>query len=671
MIDTSRRTSRRAPSRNDSVRSRSGSMLLLVLIIFAVGLILITSAMAITVSSRNRYYSASLDSQAGLTANSVAKTIANAIVAGDITDTQLEALTNSGKTVDITAATAATAAAGSAAGSNAIAPGLAGTSGSNTKATFSYYPDAATKTYILITVKTQLATASDNQSQTVSVLLKKKPVVKQGQFSSLMSTVKFDMVGASQINIGEGAGANATNFVVIKGNSVWSNLGGGGSTYRSKVLTFGQIAVSNDVSFLDDLVFYGNAASISTSSTGNGIVVTGGNMFFLGTDPAVASVFTDSSKAPTTFIKNGDNGSNIINLQALSGVGGAMYLANNTLQNAANTDGAIKVSSGIVVDNSSKAVFSASSANLILTSPSATASDKNGAKIYAASNESLAIVQTLRDKANQYSTATQVSRTIPTTTAAAFTEIGLGSVRAGSVVAADAGAVPLTQADLTSVGTRSFSGSAYVIDTTNANTRRLGPVSDYAGVTTLNFDCSSTDITIYIIGANTFEIHQGLIRFTRSSGSTHVGRIILLDGADLHIYDNSNFYTWRNDNGIIGADHVAGTAHTDLLVTKDGSGNVVKTFPPYLYIYGTDGNSITAENKSTIEGYIGLYGSGGTLTLQETPYFYGRLEVPNVIKTGASNEQLKILYCPVPGGDDSGGGTGSPSSYEIKGYINS
>ena len=666
MIDTSRKTFRRAPSRTDSVRSRSGSMLLLVLIIFAVGLILITSAMAITVSSRNRYYSASLDSQAGLTANSVAKTIANAIVAGDITDTQLEALTNSGKTVDITAATAATAAAGSAAGSNAIAPGLAGTSGSNTKATFSYYPDAATKTYILITVKTQLATASDNQSQTVSVLLKKKPVVKQGQFSSLMSTTKLDLGGTGQIDIGEGAGANATNFVVVKGDSLLSNTGGGGSTYRSKVLAFGQIGVANSVSFLDDLVFYGNTASISTSSGGNGFVVTGGNMFFLGTDSAVASVFTDSSKAPTAY-----TGSQIIKLQALSGVGGAMYLANNTLQNAANTDGAITVPSGIVVDNSSKAVFSASSANLILTSPSATASDKNGVKTYAASNESLAIVQTLRDKANQYSTATQVSRTIPTTTAAAFTELGLGSVRAGSVVAADAGAVPLTTADLTSVGTRSFSGSAYVIDTTNANTRRLGPASDSDGVTTLNFDCSSTDITIYIIGANTFEIHQGLIRFTRSSGSTHVGRIILLDGADLHIYDNNNFYTWRNDNGIIGADHVAGTAHTDLLVTKDGSGNVVKTFPPYLYIYGTGTNIVTAENRSTLEGYIGLYGSGGTLNLQELPYFYGRLEVPNVNKTGASNAPIKILYCPVPGGDDSSGGTGSPSSYEIKGYINS
>ena len=72
--------------------------------------------------------------------------------------------------------------------------------------------------------------------------------------------------------------------------------------------------------------------------------------------------------------------------------------------------------------------------------------------------------------------------------------------------------------------------------------------------------------------------------------------------------------------------------------------------------------------KTTIEGFIGLYGPGGTIILDNGPRIYARFEAASVTYSGG--DPAVIPYCPAPG-DDSSGGTGSPSSYEIKGYINS
>lgn len=671
MIDTSRKTSRRAPSRNDSVRSRSGSMLLLVLIIFAVGLILITSAMAITVSSRNRYYSASLDSQAGLTANSVAKTIANAIIAGDITDTQLESLTNSAKTVDITTATAATATAGSAAGSNAVAPGLAGTSGSNTKATFSYYPDAATKTYILITVKTQLATGSDNQSQTVSVLLKKKPVVKSGQFGSLITIGGGGGNELSQMNVGAGAlGANATNYVVIHGKM--NIASSGGQYFDSDIIITDQLKTGAGTLFHNNIVFYGDNASVSTESGGNGVQTTA-NILFLGKNSSLASVFTDASNNPTAVA--GSLGPGVK-------ANGGIYLQNNTLRNTSNTDSSISSALGIVADNSSVINYSSlyynPSSKIINASASASVSVAGSSQstlVYSPSNESIAIVSTLRTLASKYNSTDvtkSINRTIPSTTTAAFAEIGLPE-KSGAQTVADAGAVQISGSVLTNVGSTTYTGSAYYINTTTSPS--VGSTNPGMGNTVLNFDCTSTDITLYIIGGGTFTIGpnagQGLIKFTRGVGSTHIGRIILLDGTDLTLSNNDAGYVDRNDAGIIGSYHVStgiGTTTKYVAFTTDGAGNVTQTFPPFLYIYGTGNNTLTAQRKTTIEGFIGLYGPGGTIILDNGPRIYARFEAASVTYSGG--DPAVIPYCPAPG-DDSSGGTGSPSSYEIKGYINS
>ena len=72
------------------VRSRRGGMLVLVLMIFAVSLILISSAMTVTLSSRTRYYVDAEKSQERLTLSCAAETVIDANNAQEITDDQLK-----------------------------------------------------------------------------------------------------------------------------------------------------------------------------------------------------------------------------------------------------------------------------------------------------------------------------------------------------------------------------------------------------------------------------------------------------------------------------------------------------------------------------------------------------------------------------------------------------
>ena len=88
--------------------SRRGGMLILVLMIFAVSLILISSAMTITLASRNRYYVDAERSQERLTLSCAAETVIDALMTQEITDDQLElmATTNGTSQYKITGANA-------------------------------------------------------------------------------------------------------------------------------------------------------------------------------------------------------------------------------------------------------------------------------------------------------------------------------------------------------------------------------------------------------------------------------------------------------------------------------------------------------------------------------------------------------------------------------------
>ena len=86
--------------------SKRGGMLVIVLMIFCVSLILISSAMTITLSSRSRYYVDTERSQERLTLTCAAEAVVDAIESQEITDAQLQAMSsNPDKPYEITGAT--------------------------------------------------------------------------------------------------------------------------------------------------------------------------------------------------------------------------------------------------------------------------------------------------------------------------------------------------------------------------------------------------------------------------------------------------------------------------------------------------------------------------------------------------------------------------------------
>ena len=106
--------------------NKRGGMLVIVLMIFAVSLILISSAMTITLSSRSRYYSDTERSQERLTLTCAAEAVIDAIQMQEITDDQLVNLSkNPSKPLEITGSSKTYVNDGAQANSGKqIAPGL-------------------------------------------------------------------------------------------------------------------------------------------------------------------------------------------------------------------------------------------------------------------------------------------------------------------------------------------------------------------------------------------------------------------------------------------------------------------------------------------------------------------------------------------------------------------
>jgi len=125
------------------------------------------------------------------------------------------------------------------------------------------------------------------------------------------------------------------------------------------------------------------------------------------------------------------------------------------------------------------------------------------------------------------------------------------------------------------------------------------------------------------------------------------------------------------------ASYIRGTSYTDEIsdwgggyVGKNGNDSVTVEYPycydsvrrPTAYVFGTGNNVMRIGDRCTLEGYIGLYGSGSTFGFNNCNdeglpiYIYGRLETDNYgiqNYTGAPGG-LCMPYCPQPGGVTAG-----------------
>lgn len=667
------------------LHGRSGSLLILVLVIMAVALILITSAMTITVAARTHYNVTAEMDQTQLTAMSAAKMIGDAVRNGEIDGAQLEAMAVSRTKYSLLA-------------SNTVSPGLANDSTSNTSVLFDSTVIAGT-TYITVDVTTHIDNTSIVEEvpvptdSCVRLLLQKIVLSDNGSFVNQLTagpgTVDFTNVNVGEVPAGVTTIGGAA--VVTYGDVMYA--GGGSAIFETDVIVMGRLTSNAGITFKKNLIIWQDASIASDYGSGMAI---GGSLLVLGKSGPQTPLFTDALGNASPLTSSGG-----------TTVTGGIYVINKMYETS-NRTVTFDSSAGVVWDTNSSAIFPANT-NGTLNSTNHTGV-YNGTYYRADSTSSITqggvsvgtpvftetqkpIIKTLRDLvANNYSAQLTASteREVLTTEEAYSNLLGLDASadKTGSVLASAAGAKNLAYLNgLNALNVQygsakvvttlsAHEGSAYYIDTAGnvlAN-KTLGSTGGYNGsdnnYSKIIFDLQYGPITLYIIdsdgvnnGIGTFTIGNGLIQFINGDPTQGmIGRILLLDGTDINTTEGGNGCPY--DTGIIGSDHVA-TSSERTKVEDLG------TSIPYLYIYGFQDNLIQVLRAVTMEGYIGLYGTGGQISFYNTQKYedlsliYCRVEAGNF--TSAQGSFLEMTYCPPP--DSSSGGGGTVNAYTVSGYV--
>lgn len=225
--------------------NKRGSMLTLVLVILVMAIILITSAISITNSTRSRYFDYTLTNQARTTCTGVAESFVTAVKTQEILDTELEAMAADHVTASV---------------SGASVPGLNGAG--NTSTTVSFSSDS---NYIYMDVSTTIGNLTDGTSATENVRVyfkKKDPPAKSQLFNHMMEI--GDNASVSAFNIGAGAPAGKDNTVFFHGDADLTK--NAGNNMFSDVITTGRVTLGNGGTVQGYMLFAGKDSGIKAFS---------------------------------------------------------------------------------------------------------------------------------------------------------------------------------------------------------------------------------------------------------------------------------------------------------------------------------------------------------------------------------------------------------------------
>ena len=620
-------------------RGRRGSLLILVLVMLVVAMILITSALTITAAARNRYYTTSLSSQAGLTATSVAKTIGAAAKNGQLTSADLDALVGlSTNPIVVT---------GVSNGTLTMVPGLAGvmdstgnTKTSYTDAMFEHSNAAHTNYKITVTTHLDAGSATEQSDSTVYVYLTPNVVTVPDGFGAAVA-----ISGSGQLpsfNVLSTPTAKS-NFVILTGDTL--SRPNGQSVYSGDLIITGHVSIGNSFTVNGNLVLYGANAGLNGTDNSLGTAM-----------PTISTTsnFLDlrmSANGGTTYYADRDAAfSGAFQPAAILIKDSNMNFARDVLDKLQPSNKKIfTVGTGKVTLNGTEVGSSGTSFTVNKLNTASTAEQTTMNSLITRYTDPNGLVQ----KALYY-----MEHSIPKSRTAMNTMLGINvnygvSITGPALATAlqTAGAVPIDVNALTTGQT--YTGSSYYIDTS------LSPTL----MKVLTFNCTANDIDLFIIGTSTLSFgynNDGAIRFTRSAGSKGIGRIIFLENnAKIDYgYGSGGSIAESGFAGITGAGTPDRYTRTPALIT-DGS-------EPYLYIYGYDNNIIVSSIKF-LEGYIGLFGTG-TVEIKtgkkEMP-FYARFNVFRIDDQAGSGTELS--YCPAPGEGTTI--TGSAGDLYTVGYI--
>ena len=271
--------------------NKRGGMLVIVLMIFAVSLILISSAMTITLSSRSRYYADTERSQERLTLTCAAEAVIDAIEMQEITDDQLVKLSqNPSKPLEITGASKTIAKDGAEAtnGKN-IAPGLTGKDKSRTVMYVKPAGGSSNDLILEFSTKIDVTNYENAKAENLTVYLEYFDPPKVNICANMVTL--GDKNSTNTVNriwaTGNGYTGQSGSFMVFHGDCDVTN-----EAYSRTPVVFTGKASSGGAGtyFKNDVILYGPDASLdATKSYGNGMQIgnnnTGkdqGGVFFLG-----------------------------------------------------------------------------------------------------------------------------------------------------------------------------------------------------------------------------------------------------------------------------------------------------------------------------------------------------------------------------------------------------
>ena len=616
-------------------------MLVLVLMIFAVSLILISSAMSITMSSRSRYYVDAERSQERLTLTCAAETVIDAIQAQELTDEQLQQMaTNTHAEYTITGASQTSVAAGAAAtdGSMTIAPGLS--TGTNNCTIMKVSQVSGSQDVILDFSTKIMVTGDDTKAENLRVYMKYTPPAPTPNICENMVTCgedgSYNDVPKLEVNGNE-------SFTVFHGDVELSS-GSGSYIYNPTVIT-GNVKGGAGTTYHNDVIFYGPNAGIYIPSPGNGVTIAPGegDFFFLGVDvgdtSGQMSLFKNSSGASVSGsgVNLKADGAYFYNTRmtvgdwTLSGNAGTKYWVAGSGSNLNRTnqyDG-----DNVIVKDGGNVTTSSTSTNIVYNS----ISDVTDSATQQAYNR-------LKTKASNYLTNSELKaaaeRSIPTT---AEQTAEYGVYKTGEVIPNISGLQEL------------HGNKAYKL---------LGGNYSHGRV---RVNLAEGDATIYVAGSCTFNSFC----FEVSNATSHKLTFVLDYGVSFKFDGQSEF--WSNVpgtsipyvQGIISCDNRNGygfnNPNTGDLRGKSGD-------EPAAIVVGLGKNVFEAGRTHVVDAYISLAGTGtdaSTVVLKDNVHFYGRFEAVKV-DTGNS-DNLKMQNCPKLG---SGNSTPSPktSCYSAESY---
>lgn len=602
--------------------NRKGGMLVLVLIIFAVSLILISSAMTITLASRSRYYVDTERSQERLTLSCAAETILDAIEKQELPDKQLENMVNNG-TYEVTGSNANNAAAGATAtdGKN-IAPGLAGDTNSTTYFKVSKADESSGDLYLTFSTYINV-TNEDKKSENLRVRLKYNPPTPVTEICANMVTCG-DPSSANVVDVQMLYVETEKSYTVLHGKV---NITAAGETYiNNPTVITGLAKGGNGTEYHNDIIFYGPDAGVDISSGGNGFHIgkTEGDLYFLGAtvngNSNTQSVFRNSSGAATEGNNSG------LNLGA-----DGMYLYNSKISSSCSLAGTSSTDKGatkywVVGKNStaSRTNVNDGQYNVIIKDGGTVNNSSSTTKVYNSVGEipetdaeAVAAYNRLSNKANQYlkdpALLSASSHHVPTSAeqSAAYGQYCHGS--------------ELKPADLSYKNLKFAGNKAY----TMAGTYKDG---------SLEIDLSTGSASIYMTSDVVLDSFH--IKVSNSYDAQLI--IVLAKGAKLSFAQPKSWDGYIS--GILSCDERISTnfssPYGNDLRAKEGQ-------KPACLIVGLGSNTFAMNQAEVCDAYVSLAGVGdeaSTVQFTNGPHFYGRFEAVNY-KYPYGNP-IRLSYCP-------------------------